>query len=236
MGNEVLELEKAVLELLNDAGCVKIISCVDDGGAPYAAVKDSLQSDGENIVYLEFLESSKTNRYVTRALWFDKKVSVLLLAPDKKSFLISARPVRAVVSGKYFQEFYAGASRKYGLDLAAVWILKPEKITEQTLKKRIEEEAAARPYFIHLDRLKKHDTGNSEEPLSGGGFRGKAAPKARCAFGPVGANRPAAKTSTKPLGKNDKGQGGVAGVQPPLRGVTEARRAVVRGEASPLFP
>jgi hypothetical protein len=148
MGNEVLEM-------LNNAESVKVLCCVDDEGAPHTAVKDSLQSDGENILYMEFLESSKTNRYMTQALWFDKKVSVLLLTPDKKSFLISARPVRAVVSGKYFQGFYREADEKYGLDLSTVWILKPESITEQTLQKRVEEEASKRPYFTHLDRLKK---------------------------------------------------------------------------------
>jgi hypothetical protein len=148
MGNEVLAL-------LDDPDCTKILCCVDDEGAPYPAVKGSLQSENENILYLEFIESSKTNRYMTRSLWFDKKVSVLILTPDKKSFLISARPVRAVVSGKYFQKYYNQASEKYGLDLSTVWILKPESITEQTLQKRVEEEAEARSYFIHLDRLRK---------------------------------------------------------------------------------
>jgi hypothetical protein len=148
MGNEILEI-------LNDGESVKILCCIDDEGAPHPVVKDSLQSDGENILYFEFLESSKTNRYMTRALWFDKKVSVLLLTPDKKSFLITAKPLRAVVSGKYFEDFYRQADEKYGLDLSTVWILKPESITEQTLQKRVKEEAAARPYFVHLDRLKK---------------------------------------------------------------------------------
>jgi hypothetical protein len=149
MGNEVLEL-------LNHPDCTKILCCVDDEGRPHPVVKDSLQSDGKNILYLEFIESSNTNRYMTRALWFDKKVSVLLVTPDKKSFLIGARPVRALVSGKDFQVFYQQAAEKYGSrDLSTVWILKPEEITDQSLQKRLEEEAAARPYFIHLDRLKK---------------------------------------------------------------------------------
>lgn len=147
MGNEVLAL-------LNDSECVKILCCVDEDGTPRSSVKDSLRSAGENILYFEFIESSKTNRCMTRALWFDKKVSVLLLTPDKKSFLITARPARVLVSGKDFQAFYHEVSKKYGgLDLSAVWILKPEKITEQTLQKRIEQEAAERPYFVHLDRL-----------------------------------------------------------------------------------
>ena len=79
MGNEVLAL-------LDDPDCTKILCCVDDEGAPHPAVKGSLQSENENILYLEFIESSKTNRYMTRSLWFDKKVSELILTPDKKFF------------------------------------------------------------------------------------------------------------------------------------------------------
>jgi hypothetical protein len=92
---------------------------------------------------------------MTRSLWFDEKISVLIITPDKKSFSITARPVRAIVSGKDFQVFYREAAEKYGIDLSTVWVLKPEEIVEQSLQKRIAEESERRPYFIHLDRLKK---------------------------------------------------------------------------------
>jgi hypothetical protein len=148
MGNEVLAL-------LNSADCTKILCCAGDEGTPHPVVKDSLRSAGGNILYFEFIESSKTNRYMTRSLWFDKKVTVLAIT-GKKSFSITARPVRAIVSGKDFQVFYREAAEKYGgMDLSTVWVLKPEEITEQTLQKRADEEARNRPYFIHLDRLKK---------------------------------------------------------------------------------
>jgi hypothetical protein len=152
MGNEILD---EVLALLNDVNCTKILCCADDEGCPHPVAKDSLRSDGKNILYFEFIESSKTNRYMTRSLWFDKKVSVLIITPDKKSFSIMARPVRAIVSGKDFQGFYREAAEKYGIDLSTVWVLKPEKTAEQSLQKRIAEELERRPYFIHLDRLKK---------------------------------------------------------------------------------
>jgi hypothetical protein len=151
MGNEVLAL-------LNSAGSVKIVCGIDGDGLPHPAVKDSLRSDGENILYFEYIESSETNRCMTRALWFDKKVAVLVVTPAKQSFLIKARPVRALVSGKEFQAFYREARlAEGGPDLSTVWILKPEEIIEQTPQKRLEEESAARPYFIHLDRLKRRD-------------------------------------------------------------------------------
>jgi hypothetical protein len=155
MGNEVLTL-------LNDAGCVKILVTLDDLGLPYPAVKESLHYDGDAIIYSEFLESSKTNRHMTRSLWFNKPVRILLLTADKKSFVITARPERAIVNGKIFQRYYEAAQLQFNdRDLAAVWVLKPLAIVEQTLQKRTEEEAETRPYFIHLDRLAK----NQEEVL-----------------------------------------------------------------------
>jgi hypothetical protein len=144
-----------VLELLNAAGSVKILVTTGDDGLPHPVVKSSLRGEGGNIVYFEFLESSLTNRYMTRALWFDASVGILILTPDERSFTLHARPVRAVVSGKDFQRYYEEAQERWGFDLAAVWVLRPGFARETTLRARIAEEAKARPYFVHLDRLAK---------------------------------------------------------------------------------
>jgi hypothetical protein len=144
-----------VLELLNEAGSVKILVTTGDDGLPHPVVKASLRSEGGDILYFEFLESSRTNRYMTRALWFDKTVRVLVLTPGEKSFSLSARPLRAIVNGKDFQRYYEEVQKRWGFDLAAVWILRPEGAVEKTLRKRIAEETAARPYFVHLDRIAK---------------------------------------------------------------------------------
>jgi hypothetical protein len=149
MGNEILEI-------LNQENTVKILVTVDDEGLAHPAVKSSLHSDGTHIVYLEFLESSRTNRYMTRSLWFDKPVSILAITPDKKSRKITALPVRAVVNGKIFQRYYELAQEKYGgFDLSTVWILKPINILDETLRERVDEESKNRPYFLHLNRLAK---------------------------------------------------------------------------------
>jgi hypothetical protein len=160
MGNEVLVLNEALneaLELLNSEEAVKILVTLDDNGTPHPAAKNSLRREGGTIVYTEFLESSRTNRYMTRSLWFDRTVSILVLIPGGKSYKITALPVRVVVSGKIFQAYYEEVREKFGgaLDLAAVWFLKPLEIFEETLEKRAAEEAGKRSYFLHLDRLAK---------------------------------------------------------------------------------
>ncbi|MDR2099916.1 MAG: hypothetical protein LBP40_03685 [Campylobacteraceae bacterium] len=145
-----------ILELLNDPQSVKILVSVDDEGLPHPVVKESLRNENDNIVYTEFLESSNTNRFLTKALWFEKKVVILLLTRQNRSFKIVAKPVRAIVSGKAFQKYYEEVQNRFkDFDLSTVWILKPLEISEQTLQKRLDEETRARSYFLHLDRLAK---------------------------------------------------------------------------------
>jgi hypothetical protein len=148
-----LILTADVLRCLDDEGTIKIVVAVDDEGVPHPAVKQSLRAEEGHLVYLDFIESSRANRCMTGALWFERKISVLLLTADRRSFRIKARPVRAVTSTKRFEGYYREAKEKYGLDLAAAWMLEPLEISEGTLQKRIEEEGRRRPYFEHLDRL-----------------------------------------------------------------------------------
>jgi monomeric isocitrate dehydrogenase len=123
MGNEVLEF-------LNDKRSVKILVNVDDDLA-HLTVKSSLKNDGEDIVYTEFIESSNINRHMTKAIWFDKNVSILLITHKGCNFKITAKPTRAIVSGKIFQQYYDEVQKEFGdFDLSTVWILKPLSITD----------------------------------------------------------------------------------------------------------
>jgi hypothetical protein len=151
MGHEILIPD--VLRCLGDERTIKIVVASDDDGVPHPVVKESLRAEGGDLVYLDFIESSQANRYMTKALWFDRKVSVLILGADGRSFKITARPLRAVTNTRRFEGYYREAKEKYGLDLAVAWILEPLAMREETLKKRVEEEAQRRPYFKHLDRL-----------------------------------------------------------------------------------
>ena len=149
-----------ILELINNKETVKILVTIDADGLSHPVVKHSLHSDGEHIIYTEFLESSNTNRNMTRSLWFDTPVSLLLLGADNQSYKIKAQPVRALVSGKKFQKYYEQVQKEFfSADLSTVWFLKPLEITNQSFAVRSEEESINRPYFLHLDRLAKKEEG-----------------------------------------------------------------------------
>ena len=151
MGHEILTEE--VLRYLDDERTIRIVATSDDEGVPHPTVKESLRAEDDHLVYLDFIESSLANRYMTKALWFGGKASVLILTADRRSFKIRVRPYRAVISTKRFETYYREAREKYGLDLAAAWILEPLEMSEETLGKRVAEEARRRSYFKHLDRL-----------------------------------------------------------------------------------
>ncbi|MDR2151371.1 MAG: hypothetical protein LBO72_00995 [Helicobacteraceae bacterium] len=156
MGNEAID--RAVLERLNEKDAIKALVTIDENGAPHPVVKGSIEFDGEKIVLLEILESSLTNRNLTRAIWFDKPVALLLITNDRKTYKISLKVTRSVVSGKLFETYYKKAQEKYGdVDVAAAWFFEPIALRDESIKTRIKEERERRPYFNHLDRLAKKE-------------------------------------------------------------------------------
>jgi len=160
MGHEELRragIDAAVLERLNEPNAVKILVTLDEHGAPHPTPKGSLRWDGERIVSWEILESSRTNRNLTRAIWFDKPVAILLLTADRRAWKIAARAARNVVQGKEFTRDYEEAERRRGISIAAVWHFEPLAVTDQSPTTRIAEERTAHPYFVHLDRLAKKE-------------------------------------------------------------------------------
>lgn len=74
-----VQLNKDIEDLLSDEETIKVLATTDEKGIPHAVVKQSLHlgEDG-NLVYLELLESSRTNKNMVWSIWFDRKVSIVL--------------------------------------------------------------------------------------------------------------------------------------------------------------
>jgi hypothetical protein len=103
---------------------------------------------------LELLETSRTNRNLVRSIWYDRRVAILLKGQDGRSFQIKGLPVRAHVSGPVFQKHYSEVRARLGdVALAAVWVIRPDEVLDETPDVRRKEEQAAHPSFTHLDRL-----------------------------------------------------------------------------------
>ena len=151
-----VQLEEEVVNLFKDNAAIKILATVDEQGTPHAVIKQTLHiNDDGKLVYLEILESSRTNKHLLRSLWFNRKVSVAI-HNQGISYQIIGKPVNAIISGPVFQKYYSDIRKKLGdVDLATVWVIEPEEVHNQAFSVRNEQEKAAHPIFIHLDRIAK---------------------------------------------------------------------------------
>jgi general stress protein 26 len=153
----VVQLANEVTELLKDDETVKVLATTNENGVPHVAIKQSIQlgEDGK-IIYLELLESSKTNKNLVKSIWFNRKVAIALKGKEKESYQIIGRAVKAIISGPVFQKHYVDIREKLGdVDLATVWVIEPEEVSNQTFSVRKAQEEATHPIFKHLDRLNK---------------------------------------------------------------------------------
>ena len=151
------QLTQEVIDLLRDTETTKVLATLDADGFPHAVVKQSLQpGDDGTILYLELLESSRTNKNLVRSIWFDQKVAVAVTGKGGQSYQIKGKPVKSLITGPLFQEHYAAIRKRRGdADLAAVWVIEPEEIINETFVNRKAEEERKHPLFTHLDRLAK---------------------------------------------------------------------------------
>lgn len=151
------KLVKDVVELLENPQTAKILTTIDEKGAPHSVVKGSLAlgEDG-NLTLLELIESSHTNRNLVRSIWYDRPVSILLKGGGNRAYQIKGVAVKVHVSGPLFQKHYSALRARLGdVDLAGVWVIRPDEVIDQSWTVRQEEERAKRPALTHLDRLVK---------------------------------------------------------------------------------
>lgn len=149
------QLHTTLQELLADPGTIKVIATADEQGHPHLAAKGSLRLDEQgNLIHLELIERSRTNRNLLFSLWQDKPVSILLVGSDRRSLRIHGLPRQVHVSGPVFQQHYEAVRAKLGdVDLAGVWVIRIDRIEDATYKNRLAEEEGKGGALVHLDRL-----------------------------------------------------------------------------------
>jgi hypothetical protein len=148
-------LDEDIGLLLRDPETIAALATTGSDGAVHVAFKDSfsVNEDG-NLEYDEVIETSQTNKNLVYSIWFEKTVSISILAKDRRSYLITGRPVHAHIAGRHFREHYTALREKLGdVDLSTVWVIEPISVQEQSFEKRRTEEEEAHPLLRHLDRL-----------------------------------------------------------------------------------
>jgi hypothetical protein len=153
-----IKLPEKLTKLLKEPGSKKALSSIGKDGVPHTVFKDSIQEDAEgNIRYCELIETSQTNKNLTHSMWFHHPISINVLGEDGESWQIIGTPVRALISGPEFEQYYISArnSLEGESDLSTVWIIEPEKVKEETYETRLREQTERYPLVGHLDRYLK---------------------------------------------------------------------------------
>lgn len=132
-----------------------IISTLDETGAPHAVPSPFLRLDERGfLVHPELLETSTSHRNLVRSIWFERPVGVTLAAGDGRVAVIRGRAHKAHISGPFFSEQYRSLRERLGdVDLAAVWLIEPQEISDETYRTRKAREEELHPFHRHLDRL-----------------------------------------------------------------------------------
>lgn len=149
------KLNNEVVDLLKRDDSIKVLATVGEQGHPHAAAKPFFRVDDDgNLLYLELVESSRTQKNLVRSIWFDQKVSVSVSDNKGHSWQIKGKPVKTHITGPLFLEHYREVRRQLGnVDLSAVWVIEPEEVINENIFARQAEEERAHPLFTHLDRL-----------------------------------------------------------------------------------
>lgn len=152
-----VDMGEELRNLIKDKASIKILATIDGDGNPYIDVKRFVYiTENENIEYLELVEASENYKNFTRSLWYDKKVSLSISNENGVSYQIKGRPIKILVSGPLFEKHYVSIRENIGdVDLAAVCVIEPEEIIDQSYSKMLEEQEKLPPIFKHLDRLTK---------------------------------------------------------------------------------
>jgi hypothetical protein len=145
---------------LEDSATVATIATIDENGAPRSVPSPFLRLDAAGrLVHLELLETSATHRNLLRSIWFDKPVSVTISGSNGQVLVIAGRTHKAHVSGLLFSDYYREVRSKLDdADLAAVWLIEPLQISDETYVTRKAREEELHPFHLHLDRLAVQNT------------------------------------------------------------------------------
>ncbi|NTV01543.1 MAG: hypothetical protein HGB04_01985 [Chlorobiaceae bacterium] len=152
-----IQLSEELILLFNDAGTFKALATSDGDRIPDVVAGGIFRiSDEGNIIYLEHLETSRTNHNLVSAIWFERQVSIAVLGRNGENYQIKGRPVKVHITGDLFRKYYMESRALLGdVDLSGVWVIEPTEVIDESLQRRQAREEQQRPFFRHLDRLAK---------------------------------------------------------------------------------
>jgi hypothetical protein len=157
-------MDAQLIELIRDPRTVKTIATTDIHGIPHVTPDPWLHlTEQAEFVHLELHLASTSSRNFINSLWFNRKVAISVSGLHQQHWHVTGIPVKAHVCGPIFQHFYLQVRRELGdVDLAAVYIIKPIEVSNESPVSRQITEDIDHPFYRHLDRLTVHRTSSSD--------------------------------------------------------------------------
>jgi hypothetical protein len=151
------EIPQKLIDLINDGNTIKVLATVNEQGHPHSAAKPFMQVLEQGyLAYLELLESSRSYKNFTWSLWYDQQVSITIAGNNGENWQIQGKPEKIIISGPIFEHYYQSVRKQLGdVDLAAVCLIKPELLINESFSYQFEQQEKRQPIFKHLDRLVK---------------------------------------------------------------------------------
>lgn len=152
-----LQFDPRFSATLTHPDTLKIIATTDENGVPYQEENASIHLDDEGrLVLLETHEYSRTNRNLVGSIWFGRKLAIHVSHGNDDQFQVIGSPYKVLITGPRFEAHYrALRERDADANLAAVWLIDAEAVSDEAPDARREREAAGRLELIHLDRIAK---------------------------------------------------------------------------------
>ena len=150
-------IPQELISLIHNDSTIKVLATLDEQGQPHSVMKQFMQvlEDG-HLVYLELLESSRSYKNFTRSLWYNQKVSITIVGNKGEHWQIKGKPEKVIISGPVFEKYYQSTRNQLGdVDLAAVCMIQPETLADESFFYQFEQQEVQQPIFKHLDRLVK---------------------------------------------------------------------------------
>ena len=137
------------------AGVPAVLTASDGAGEASLAYTAELEVDADGfLVYPEGFESSQINKNLVRSLWFDRRISVLVLDPELGPLELRGIPRRAIISGPRFEQAYRAAQNAHpDADLSTLWLIEVQEVISRSRESRQRDQDSCHPIVAHLDRF-----------------------------------------------------------------------------------
>ena len=152
-----MQLPEDVVKLINDPKKMKTLTTVDTEGNPHTVPVGSMTVLGENIGFMELLDTCKTQKNMLNCYWFKKDVSVLVIDDWGKGdvYQIKGSPYKLLRQGPIWDKFLDEVWKIIpDADPTGVWLITPKEVVNQNYFLRRKAEGERRANWNRWQTLK----------------------------------------------------------------------------------